>query len=582
MPESQINNIVVDNPGFEIFSDGIQLGSELAVQSVFVSKSVNKIPTARLVLEDGSVAGQDFAASNRDELAPGAEIEIKMGYRGNYETVFKGIIIRHGIKSRQDDRSMLVLELKDQAVKMTIGRKNKYFKDSTDSEIIEEIINEYGLEKDIETTTVTHAEMVQYYCTDWDFIVTRAEANGKLVFAGDGKVTVREPDLGGTAVITLNYGQNIVEFDTEIDARSQFAGVSSAAWDSGSQEVIESEGADPGFPVQGNLDSDELAEVIGLDSDPLQHGGRINSEELQAWADARLMRSRLAKVRGRIKILGFNGIQPGDLVEIEGMGDRFNGTAFISSVGHRYGGGATWFTELEIGLSPEWLTEQFDNVTDKPSSGLLPGVNGLQIGVVTAIHDDPDGENRIQVRLPMVDSENEGVWARMATLDAGDNRGSFFLPEVDDEVIVAFINDDPRDPVVLGMLNSSAKPAPLAAAEENDQKGFVTREELKLLFDDGKKSVTIETPNGNKVVLSDDDGAISLEDENGNKITMDSSGISLESASDITIKASGDVSVEGTNVNLKASASFKAEGSAGAELSTSAAAVIKGSIVQIN
>ena len=132
------------------------------------------------------------------------------------------------------------------------------------------------------------------------------------------------------------------------------------------------------------------------------------------------------------------------------------------------------------------------------------------------------------------------------------------------------------------MLHSSAKPSPITAAEENNEKGFTTRGELKLLFDDDKLSITIETPNGNKAVLSDDEGSIILEDENGNKVEMTSDGINLDSAGDVTIKATGDITIEGTNVTNTAQANFLAEGSGGAEVSTSAVAVLKGSLVQIN
>ena len=531
MPDLNINTTVVDRPGFEVFANGTQLQDEIAVKSISVSKSANKIPTARLVIEDGNIPEQDFPVSNMDELLPGVEIEIKMGYRGENETVFKGIIIRHGIKTRQNARSLLTLELKDVAIKMTLGRKNKYFKDMPDSDIMEEILDEYGLEKDIDATSVSHSEMVQYYCTDWDFMVTRAEANGQLVFADDGKVSIKAPDLGQSPKLTLSYGQNIIEFNTEIDARDQFQGMESTAWDFTRQEVISSEAADPGIPEQGNITNNDLASVAGVENAPFIHGGRVDSEELQSWADARFLRSKLSKIKGRLRIIGFNEIKPGDIVELEGMGDRFNGTAFVSSVGQSYGPGAPWFTDLEIGLSQEWLIEQYDNVMAKPSSSLIPGIHGLQIGIVTAIHDDPEGEDRIQVRMPVLDAENEGIWARVSTLDAGENRGSFFRPEIEDEVIVGFINGDPRDAIVLGMLNSSTKPAPITAEEENNIKGFTTRDELKLLFDDDKKSVTIETPNGNTIILNDDEGSIILEDENDNKITMDSSGITMESPS---------------------------------------------------
>jgi len=174
------------------------------------------------------------------------------------------------------------------------------------------------------------------------------------------------------------------------------------------------------------------------------------------------------------------------------------------------------------------------------------------------------------------------TWTRIASLDAGENRGTFFRPEIGDEVIVGFVNDDPNHAVILGMLNSSAKPAPISASDDNHEKGFVTRSEMKLLFDDEKKAITIETPAGKKITVDEDAGSIIIEDENNNSFTLDSDGILAESGKDFVIKATGDVKVEGTNVELKANASFKAEGSAGAEVSTSAVAILKGSLVQIN
>ena len=181
-----------------------------------------------------------------------------------------------------------------------------------------------------------------------------------------------------------------------------------------------------------------------------------------------------------------------------------------------------------------------------------------------------------------MDNQGQGIWARVATLDAGENRGSFFRPEIGDEVIVGFINGNPNEAIVLGMMNSSAKPAPLTASDENHEKGFVTRSEIKFIFNDEKKSATLETPGGKKVTLDDDAGVIHLEDENGNKVVIDSNGITLDSPGDIKLKATGDILIEGMNVSAKAKAQLKAEGAAGAEISTSAVTVVKGSLVQIN
>jgi len=149
-------------------------------------------------------------------------------------------------------------------------------------------------------------------------------------------------------------------------------------------------------------------------------------------------------------------------------------------------------------------------------------------------------------------------------------------------VIVGFINSDPDHPVVLGMMNSSAKPAPLTAADANNEKGFTTRSKMKFIFNDDKKSVVLETPAGKKITVDEDAGVIKLEDENSNTITMNPDGIKMESGKDIILKATGDVKIDGTNITVTATAQFKASGNAGAEVSTGAIAVLKGSMVQIN
>jgi uncharacterized protein involved in type VI secretion and phage assembly len=220
---------------------------------------------------------------------------------------------------------------------------------------------------------------------------------------------------------------------------------------------------------------------------------------------------------------------------------------------------------------------------------LLPAVNGLQIGIVTALENDPDGEDRIQVRLPLVSTTAEGIWARIATLDAGQERGTFFRPEIDDEVVIGFLNDDPRHPVVLGMCHSSAKPAPEPAKDDNHRKGYVSREKLQCIFDDEKKAIVLSTPGGNNMTLSEDNQGIVIEDQNGNKITLDDSGITIESSKGLTLKAATGITADGMNVDIKAQSAFKAVGTASAEVSGasttlkgSATTVIQGGMVQIN
>jgi uncharacterized protein involved in type VI secretion and phage assembly len=150
-------------------------------------------------------------------------------------------------------------------------------------------------------------------------------------------------------------------------------------------------------------------------------------------------------------------------------------------------------------------------------------------------------------------------------------------------VVVGFLNGDPRHPVILGMLNSSANPAPLKAENANNQKGFITRSNIKFIFDDEKKSIRVETPKGKKLVIDDGADSIIISDQNNNKIEMSAEGIAIESAGDISFKTSaGDFKVEALNVEHTANVKFSAKANAGAELQSGGQTVVKGAIVNIN
>ncbi len=581
----QPRNIATTKPASVVTSiikiEGNEIARTFQIDSITVSKEINRIPWAKVILLDGEASTESFQASNDALFIPGKKIEVKCGYQSDNNTIFKGIIVKMSIKIRSGGASMLVLDCRDEMVKMTIGRKSKYFLAVKDSDIISQITGTYStFSTTAEATKVTHKEVIQYDCTDWDFVVARAEANGKFCFSDDGQLNVKAPQLSQSAVLSLLYGATILELDAEIDARYQLKNVTSKSWSYADQQILETEAANPNVALNGNLTSADLAKVIGPDKFILNHGGKVEETELQAWGDALLLKRQLAKVRGRVKCKGVHTVKPGMIVEIGGVGDRFNGKVFVSGVQHFVAAG-DWQLNIQFGCDPEWFTET-NEMNDKPSAGLLAAVHGLQTGIVTQLESDPDGENRIKVRMPIISSSEDGIWGRLSTLDAGNERGSFFLPEIGDEVIVGFINDDPRDAVVLGMVHSSALAAPLTAEDTNHKKGFVTRSKMKMIFDDKKKSFTLETPAGKKIIVDEDAGEIKIMDENENKLVMDSNGILIQSNGKIEIKATQDLNMEGLNVAIKAQVKFAAEASAAAEVKASGALTLKGATVMIN
>lgn len=565
------------NPAFEVLS-------------IIVAKEVNRIPTARIILRDGDAAAGDFDISNQDDFIPGNKIKIKLGLDGDDTLAFQGIIIKHAIKVRENGNTQLQIECRDEAVKMSIGRRNRYYENLKDSELFDDLIGQYsGLTSEPEATVLTHKELVQHHVTDWDFMLLRAEANGMLVNVNDGTIKINKPDTSSDPVLQVTYGSSVLEFEAEMDAREQWKNVKATSWDYTNQQLFDANTSGvSSFTENGNIEGSELANTINLESYDMHHSGHLLEQELQDWTDALMLRSRLSKIRGRAKITGFSGIKPGDMVKLEGVGDRFNGNVYVTAVKQEIGNGM-WDTHIQFGLDPKRYGEKHSDLNDLQGAGLVSAINGLQIGKVVQLQNDPDGEDRILVRVPVIDPNAQGIWMRVASLDAGANRGAFFRPEIDDEVIVGFINDDPRHAVVLGMLNSSAKPAPITAQDDNHEKGFTTRSGMHLHFNDDTKTITIDTPAGNSLMLDEQGTKVEIQDQNSNKIIMDSAGITLESPKNVEIKAgvnltlsaAASLSIGGATLSVSADGSVEIDGAV-TKLSAQGITEISGSLVKIN
>lgn len=563
---------------FTIVAGGTPLDGQYSIVSIEVRREANRIPKATIVLIDGDPSAQTFAISEEDTLIPGADVEIRGGYSSEESTLFIGVITRHRIEIAPDGGHRLVVEIRDPVFRLSQGRRSRNFTDLTDADVMEQIISLHpGLTPQVEATTQSHPQIVQHQVSDWDFLVIRAEMNDCDVIAIDGTVNIAPPTQVGAAVASAIFGQGLFAAELELDAETQLAGVETGGWDTANQELTLTDTDDAATPGPGDISGREMATGV---TTALRHPGARDQSTLDRWAGAEMGRQRRAAIRGRLKVQGTEVLVPGVLIELEGMGSRFNGLAYVSGIRHRFRGG-DWRTEVLIGSDPRRHADKFE-VAAPAAGGALPPVPGLQIGVVAALEADPLGEDRIQIQIATI-SETDGlVWARQAVLDAGDGRGTAFRPEIGDEVIVGFLDGDPRDPIILGAVHSSAKPTPIPGADDNHEKAIVTRSGSRLHFNDDTVVVTIDTPGGNKIVLSEDEGAILVEDENGNTVTLNSDGIALDSRGDIEVTAAGDVKIEGTNIELKANASVKVEGSAGAELTSSGSTVVKGSLVQIN
>jgi uncharacterized protein involved in type VI secretion and phage assembly len=183
-------------------------------------------------------------------------------------------------------------------------------------------------------------------------------------------------------------------------------------------------------------------------------------------------------------------------------------------------------------------------VLDRNAHGLGGRWYGIYPGLVSDIKD-PDGTGRVKVTLPWspdTGSDRYEVWARVATLMGGNNRGSWFIPDVNDEVLVAFEGGDPRRPYVLGGLwnGKDSPPQSMDGSGQNNMKVLRSRNGVKITLDDtsGQENCIVETPGGQKITLHDGPGSVEVVDSNGNSVKLQSSGVTVNATAKVTVTAS--------------------------------------------
>lgn len=539
----------------------IETGAGAAVDatqllSLEVRKQLNRIPEAVLVFSDARADGSNFKLSSAASFALGAELQLSIRRDDESDTpLFIGRVVRHSLEV-EDRRSNLRVELKDAALAMTATRKSVVHRGKTDKAILTALIDEAGLELGaIPATKPTHEELLQYQCTDWDFMLSRADVLGLVVRVDDGEVSLHamgEARSGASALsLDCNYNDEFFALDLQLDGGGQNVGFQSVGWDPKNKKRLDPTPATELDTSLGGQTPEQVGAELKLSEYTLEGALPLTSDELKAWADARLRRHRLAMIRGRVTLPG-QAAAPLDTLTLSGAGERFTGEALITGVVQRYDSD-DWRTELELGLDPGEFARTPD-ISPLPAAGLLPPIGGLQLGVVMGFKEDKEAkEHRVQVALASVDAKHGPIWARVATPDAGPERGYLFWPAKGDEVVVGFLNQDPRQAVILGSTFSSVNPPPELVGPptaENYRKAIVTSTGLTLAFDDERPAVVIETPGKNKIEIDDEAKSIVVKDQHGNSITLGEAGVAITSVDKLELTAKGDVVVKGASVDL--------------------------------
>ncbi len=587
---------------YEIRVNGSVLSGEVEIISIAVNWEINRIANASIKISDGGVFGlenESFSNSASANFIPGVVIEIEMGF-GDVRTLsFKGIIVSQRLVVRKDT-SYLLVSCKNKAFKMTKSRSTLVKQNTADSDLLTQLISATGLTPVINSISPYPYPLFQYNSSDWDYLVIRSEANNSFVVTDNNdQVIVTSYESIDSPKYTIQADLTALDVDLELNGENTFSEANFTSWDPKTQAKISVSTTASDTTDFGNLKAEDLASSLDIPTLKKITSAPVSSEELTKYSKTWVNKAILSKIQGKITITGTNQIKPGDLVELKNFSARFDGAAFVSKIEQECYDG-DWITKLTIGLPPRWHSS-YPDVQEEAGLGLLPGIKGSQLAKVKKIDADPDSEYRVLVELGAFqnDSNSNELWARLAFNYASSQAGFFFFPEIGDEVLLSFINGDPRFPVIVGSLYSSSLAPQLVPDDKNSQKAIHTKSNIALLFNDKDKILTIKTPGGNSIELSDKEKVISLKDCNSNEIIMSENGVKLSSPKDIVLEAQGnlklkgiqgvsmeasggDLTGKGMNVSLEAQVSLKAVGTASAEFSASGQTTVKGAMVMIN
>ena len=490
------------------------------------------------------------------------------------------------------------------------GRKTRTFIKKKYSDIVQQIARECGITATVDSTPEVHEHVYQDNRTDAEFILDIAERAGYYTYFEAGKLNFREKPRASGQKPVLEWGENLLEYQARLTTAEQVNSVEVPGYDIKTGKALVGKATSPKDTpkVGGESHGGKLAQKsFHMKSvEVVNHHPVRTQKEANEIAQAALNQIGSTFFQAEGTCMGNPAIRSGVDVKIKETGKRFSGTYRVTRAIHRYDASGNYTTRFEItGHRANTLGQL---LASKHGNGY-----GVLVGIVTN-NNDKEGMARVKVKFPTISDKEESTWARVVTPMAGASRGIEFIPEVNDEVLVAFEYNDINHPYILGSLwNGKDKPPePTANVVKN---GKVQKRIIKstsghiITLDDteGKEKITIiDKTEKNSFEINSEGGkesiVMKLSDENFtmNKdgITLETGKLTLSSKGDIVIDAKGKIAIKSTgdteinatgNVKAKASANMNLEGammnvkgSGSAKIDGGGMTEIKGGIVKIN
>lgn len=476
-------------------------------------------------------------------ITEGTVIEISIGYSGKTSKLLTGRITALEAEFSADGPTLVHVDGFDLLHDLARGTAYRVFPGSEpgsgmpDSQIVDTLARDAALTPVVSATQPRRAPRVQRHVSDLTFARQLAALNGFSLWA-DGRTLHFEPERPAPGpAIELAWGKTLRSFTPRLSITGQVGGVEVRGWDPVQKQSFsyKSDGAsNTPLSTSGRA---AIQRGSGGDSILVVADAQVTSAtEARALADRTLADQHQALITGEGTCVGEPQMRVGSLLSLTGIG-RFSGTYTVTEVTHTVNasGYLTRFTVNSSAQVPGDLTAAPQ--ADGLAYGMLPGI-------VTANADD-QRRGQVEVRIPALDDQAR-LWARLGTLMAGPKRGTLFMPEVGDEVLVAFEQGDPGRPYVVGSL-WNGQDAPPQPDEEGQGSGQGGGDNVRMIY----------SRSGHQILFDDTSGAetISIIGKGGDpKVTLDAA------ASKVTVHSAATIRLEAANIEIEASAGVTIKG----------------------
>jgi len=624
---------------FNLKIDGAQAPKELMDQILecTVDNSIHLPDMCTIRLHDAKFKYIDEAV-----LDPGKKIEI---FASNEQMptlvkIFCGEVTGIDVDLPADMTPTLTVRAFDYAHRLQRGRSTRTFNQMTDTDIVNKVAQEAGFTAHADSTSQVHEWIIQKNESNWEFLKKRADKNGYRLYVhdekdlyfckvdndkvgpysatGDGSGDPMHPDRqdDSAGVIKVEWGKSLRSFSPKVVASKQVKQVVVKGWDSKSKRSI-----------VGQADTAKGVPQVGLPNNGSTTATSAYGDAKMVVTDRPVTTQQEADDLAQSVCDGIGGgyleaegvcfgvptLRAGKTISIPNIGKRFSGKYHVSAVTHTYTPAEGYKTDFSVSAKkPVDLHSIISGGGSDPTtaagsvgssggtgSGGGGGDNGIVIGIVTD-NNDPNNQGRVKVKYPWLSEDDTTTWVRIVTPMGGSNRGFEFLPEIDDEVLVAFEHGDPHQAYILGGLWNGNDSPPYASAkavdggkvvrriirsrtghalfflETPEKQGFAitTAAGHKFELRDSDQFIRVITKLGNVVELNDAEGSILLKDSSGlNSIEITTEGqISLQAVGQISIQAGGAIQLKsGAATSVTSGMAFSVESGAALSLTSGAA-----------